>query len=577
MIILAATIQEVAYSTPIEEDGTTSREQDNQCPDWLRPNNTQPCECITDILQCNNSTQEASILDCYCITTSDTEPPHGIELGQCLYNCKPALSGTDEVYKELPGNVSKLDSKFCDEFNRKGRLCGGCRHNYSPPIYSYSLKCLKCNGQSQWLLYITVAFVPLTLFFILVVCLRISATSPQMNGYVIFAQVLTTPPNLRVITLALVKRNTISVLTSTLASLYGIWNLDFFRMFYPGICLHVSSLEALALDYIVAVYPLMLTIICYAVLKWNACEFKFISRLWKPFRLCSARVRGHIKAKTSLVDAFATFLLLSYIRLISVSFDLLVPVRVFNASGHKLGMYLYYDANIEYFGKHHQPYAITALIVSFLLIILPLMLLMAFPTRCFQKILGSTGIRFQGLRIFMDSFQGCYKDGTDGTRDCRYFPALYLLTRILLFVAYGLTLNQAFYGIVSATFVILGVLIVIAQPYKQHLAKFNTVEAVHMFFVALWFLAISCVSIATLKSKRYINQVLAFLAIVAVLPVLYITFVGLKWLLTREILARALRRLRPILSDRIEYEEIEGENSFLEGVDQRIELGKPVN
>ena len=30
----------------------------------------------------------------------------------------------------------------------------------------------------------------------------------------------------------------------------------------------------------------------------------------------------------------------------------------------------------------------------------------------------------------MDAFQGCYKDGTDGTRDCRYFAALQLLVRL---------------------------------------------------------------------------------------------------------------------------------------------------
>ena len=33
----------------------------------------------------------------------------------------------------------------------------------------------------------------------------------------------------------------------------------------------------------------------------------------------------------------------------------------------------------------------------------------------------------------MDAFQGCYKNGTDGTRDYRYFAGLYHLLPYLVF------------------------------------------------------------------------------------------------------------------------------------------------
>ena len=37
------------------------------------------------------------------------------------------------------------------------------------------------------------------------------------------------------------------------------------------------------------------------------------------------------------------------------------------------------------------------------------------------------------LHVFMDSFQGCYKDGTEpGTRDCRWFSAVPFIIRITI-------------------------------------------------------------------------------------------------------------------------------------------------
>ena len=62
--------------------------------------------------------------------------------------------------------------------------------------------------------------------------------------------------------------------------------------------------------------------------------------------------------------------------------------------------------------------------------IFPLLLLCLYPCRCFQRCLSRCNLRSQLLHTLMDAFQGHYKDGTNGTRDCRYFSALYLIFRI---------------------------------------------------------------------------------------------------------------------------------------------------
>ena len=64
--------------------------------------------------------------------------------------------------------------------------------------------------------------------------------------------------------------------------------------------------------------------------------------------------------KSSIVEAFATFLLLSYVKLLSVSFDLLVHTHVYQVNGSLVrgNIPILYDATIEYFGDKHLPYAV---------------------------------------------------------------------------------------------------------------------------------------------------------------------------------------------------------------------------
>ena len=44
-------------------------------------------------------------------------------------------------------------------------------------------------------------------------------------------------------------------------TLYGVWNLDFFRMYYPGFCLQTGTLATLSL------YPLILVAVTYVLVR----------------------------------------------------------------------------------------------------------------------------------------------------------------------------------------------------------------------------------------------------------------------------------------------------------------------
>ena len=72
--------------------------------------------------------------------------------------------------------------------------------------------------------------------------------------------------------------------------------------------------------------------------------------------------------------------------------------------------------------------------VCLFLVVLPLVLILLYPTRLFLKFFSCCGARkLQELRTFMEVFQGCYKDGISNgsTRDYRMIAGLYHIARVL--------------------------------------------------------------------------------------------------------------------------------------------------
>ena len=121
---------------------------------------------------------------------------------------------------------------------------------------------------------------------------------------------------------------------------------------------------------------LLLLVFVYSLIELHARDFWPIVQLWRPFQRCCGN-RWDIRS--SIINAFATFLLLTYIRLLNVSFDLLIPMHTFDAHGNKRGLFLYYDGSVEFFGREHLTYAILAVIVTLFLVIFPLLLFILYP------------------------------------------------------------------------------------------------------------------------------------------------------------------------------------------------------
>ena len=386
---------------------------------WFTPRNGT-CHCgdsIHDVVSCDEHTKEIKILDCFCMT-NDLATNQTV-VGTCFFNCVNSTQNDqykDKLYHQAPST--------CAYIKRKGTLCGECDYSNGsfPYAYSYDMDCIQCTTPHSLWLYIAVAFLPLTAFIALILIFRISAASPELRAFVCFAQILASPIQIRIM-LFISKHISplLGAIIKTYATLYGIWNLDFFRTVLPGICLHLTTLQVLALDYLIAVYPMLLMVIAYILVELHGHGFKPVLLIWKPFHRLFVTVRREWKIQTSIVDAFVTFLILSTTKFFSVSFDLLIPTQLFIANGSSIGLRLYYDPNIEYMKHNHLIYALLALTILFLFT-LPLSLLIFSSFQCVRNFFRNHRIQIRVVQEFLHVFQQYYKE------DCRWFAGYYFLT-----------------------------------------------------------------------------------------------------------------------------------------------------
>ena len=444
------------------------------CPTWfIRQANK--CECgqpINTILQCSNVTNKTKILDGFCITyNNDTE-----YFGPCPYNTKSRLS----KFMDVPSDVSKLDEELCGPLNRTGLLCSHCQPGLGPAVFSYYKECKECMPQPLgWLLFFIRLTVPLTLICVIVIVFRISFASPVLYSFVLIAQLLNT---------VLCRNNPFEISGYTYsysfykfsADFVGLFNLDFFMFLIPSFCIseHMSTLTVIAMEYLAALYPILFTLAVYLFISLHDRGCKIIVICWRPFHKCLARFRRRWELKGSVVNAFASFFLLSYSRFCSISLSLLKPVPLHDKYGN-VTYTLYYAADFNV--GTYIPLAILSSIITVTMVLLPAVFLLFYQNRFFQRCLFSCKIKCVLIHELANITQGYFKNGTTpGTRDCRWFAGVYLLLRII-FIAFG---AQKYHFIVyQMIFIITPAIILSLRPYKKD--RYNYFDAFLLVLFAM--------------------------------------------------------------------------------------------
>ena len=409
------------------------------CPPWFIPDNTSitgcSCHSFTPDVMCGKhfSLMHFGI----CITYNSAVEL--TEFGHCPYIAHYNTTSDDhDLYIQLPDNVSLLNEFMCGPLNREGTLCGQCRDGYGIALYSYSLECSKCWGHGYgWLLYYFLELFPITVLYFLVVIFHIRATSSPLSALVFMSQIVVYTIRLN-ITLHMYIENNVTgfpyVALKLLLVLCGIWSLDFFRPVIPPFCVssNIKAIYALALEYLVAFYPICLIIITYSFIKLHDNNFKAIVWLWKPFHRHFVYFRRKWDSKASIINAFTTFLLLSFSKILFVSFTLLHSITIYDNHEYNPRCVLYYDPTVECYTLEYSILSAIAICVLVIFIISPTIILILYPTRLFRRCVSCCGFRrWHALHMFVESFQGEYKDGTNGTRDFRMLSATFLILRIL--------------------------------------------------------------------------------------------------------------------------------------------------
>ena len=529
------TSQQVTVSCPVPPVPRMACRDDNHN---VTSNGTSACHlgyyCSNRTCQCLHSPHgtiscskgDLAIIDCYC-ATYNTEKSL-LQVGKCVYNClnDTDLSTHTNSYHPLPRDGDSLNATVCSYLNRTGALCGRCLPQQYMTAYSYNFTCMHCHHVIwNWFRYIMAAYLPLTLFHFIVLFFKVNVVSGSLHAVVLSSQIMSIPPLCRIVFLTHLYSKQITAI-KVMLSLYGVWNLDFFRPFYSDLCLGIGILPTLALDYVIAVYPLLLMIISYLLIVLHDRNYRVVTIMWRPFLILFSLFRRNWSIRTSVIDAYATFFLLSFVKFLSVTFDLLVPTKVYHLheDHDNFTLALYYAGDIEYFGKEHLPYGILAIAVMCVFVILPTVTLALYPFAFFQKFLNLFPFRWYILHTFVDSFQGCYKDGTEqGTRDCRWFSAAYLVLRCIGFLLYGMTLNSAFFPSFILLMFSFILLLVLVQPYKTSASGHLKTNIVFLIIISMFTVTIFGVDASNFRANTFLVLALclSFIPLVCIVVLVF--------------------------------------------------------
>ena len=461
------------------------------CPPGYTANDHATCVCDQntygghDKLSCG-SNFTAMMDNTWCMTLYDSNNTVVVS-GMCWPYMKKNMTERTVGFIDLPKEQKELDDRFCHPMKRTGTLCSKCIEGFGLPVLSYEVSCIKCNSTDlHWnvLLYIAAQYIPLTFFLLLIVVLKVSINNGYANSFVLFAQLLTHPfMTIRVQHIMDQQDIVKQVIYSMILLPHTVWSLDFMQA-VPAIqpfCIStaLTDLNILGLKYITAAYPLFIVAVFLVIIHLYEKDYKVATFVCRPIGKCFTRFHQKLKIQNTLFDAFGTLIVLSYSKVCLVSFTLLGYKYLYSIEpniNHRMVLQL--NASVGYCDSTHLPYFITAIVLIATYVALPPLLLLLYPLKPFQRCLDRLHLRGRLTEALFASFTSCYKDGTNGGRDCRYFASLYFILRIV-----PQLLNNAFppdmFPTVSAIEISLTVsallLLIMVRPYCKKIKNYSEI------------------------------------------------------------------------------------------------------
>ena len=378
------------------------------CPIWMREdgNDNQQCQCeLFRWVSCNETGILSMKIELFCISFDGNG---SLVVGACPYYYYQ-LNYLSSLNSSVTSDIA-FNKVMCGPLNREGLLCSKCIPGYGIPVFSKAEdKCVLCDSQYAWPLYLVLVLVPITLFYILVIVFNFSATCPPITAYIFFCQligyIVNSIPFVRHQFETYANRNFLYAALTVC----DIWNLDVLRYIIPSFCLNekFTNTEAAFLELITSIYPLILIILTLILFELHAYNCRIVVCVWKPFHKCFSSLRRSWDPKSSVINAFATFLLLSSFKVCFLVFSFLDLTKIYFESN---GIYdadnvMFKDPTTKLIYVYKEWYFIPVIFSFIIFVLTPLLLLCLYPTKL-CKVIIKTCSPARRNALFLIEFNG---------------------------------------------------------------------------------------------------------------------------------------------------------------------------
>ena len=395
------------------------------------------------------------------------------------------------MYSPFPYDATQTSnvSVLCSPNNRIGFFCEKCKHNHGPS--AHSTECHKCDYSIPFAvcLYLTIKLLPVTLLFIIIMTFRVSITSGPMLGYICFCQahIIASRELAQIYETALFQMKNYKIIAKISFYISSIWNMDFLEStnLVKPFCIspQLRDIDVLLLNFVSVIFSLLLLVASYTLIELHARDCKVLTFCWKPFHIRLTKLRRFWRVSDSIIHAFASLLLLSFTTLNYNAYAMLNSIKVYdiNTSDVVKSSALFTFPSISLYSPKYISYMTVAVVFLIAFGIIPSLLLLLYPISVFRARLQSCCSErvFLRINIFVETFQGPFKDGCDGTRDCRKIPGLVacsvLVITIIGFSSEGITFENYVLPGFCVLEMLVSVLCAYIRPCKQSSANLSLV------------------------------------------------------------------------------------------------------
>ena len=265
-------------------------------------------------------------------------------------------------------------------------------------------------------------------------------------------------------------------------TLSAMWTFDPLLFISPPLCIS-QSIEGVYLPFLellAVLYPFLLLLLTYTVIELQAHNYRPVVVLLKPFRKVFVKIYRSWNPSSTMVQAFSSLFFLSYAKLTVIIWTPFALDGTYDTefTAKRLRV-VYADPNIPYMSGKHIMLISLSVFVAVFLYLPPILLLVVYPTSLYRKISHRIKPQWRiGIKTYVETFQGCLKDGTDGTWDYRAVPGY-----LLALLGFGTPLMEYIISTVPTSFSssnttvicygIIAIFFTVAQPYKKRIANIS--------------------------------------------------------------------------------------------------------